>query len=613
MVNKTGTFFIYLAIAVLVHCNVFSQNQKLDSLYSALLKDFSLAKDTTLYQNILLDIDNIASDTIAALYFQKFSRLRDDNGLWDTITKTMLAKAYERCNHHGDPCKTVRAQFDLTRFSLFQGLPEETLTLAKKALELANSCGELSHIAHAQSYLGAAYINLSRFRTSLEYLIASEKNYEKLQDLSGIAMVNLDKAIVYDELDDDLKAAECTKKAALIYRDMPNRALNYGVALVDLTTTYLEMKAYDSVQKYLPVAEKILENKHQMAMSYIYQNYGTLYSHSGDYNQAIDYYNKAISINKSINNTSLNVNLYSLLSQAYLGKEQPDMAYEYALLADSIATIMGNSNLILNNLRVMADASFAKKRYKESHESLLSYIYLYDSIKGVERVKEISALEEAYEAEKRENLIQLQQQENALLQEKNRASNNRNWALGILALLITVIAYFLIHRFRLKNQQQQIQMKLHELENVNLNKEINYKNRELTSKALQIAQKNELLEELKTNLDTLKKNTGHSREVNQLYNKLQLEKQIDENWDTFLQQFTEINPRFYEQLNQDHEGLTKNDFRLAALIKMNVNSKDIASILNISPEGVKKARYRLRKKLNLSTDDSLEKHLMSIQ
>ncbi|HPF97810.1 MAG TPA: helix-turn-helix transcriptional regulator, partial [Mangrovimonas sp.] len=149
-------------------------------------------------------------------------------------------------------------------------------------------------------------------------------------------------------------------------------------------------------------------------------------------------------------------------------------------------------------------------------------------------------------------------------------------------------------------------------ENANLNKEINYKNRELTSKVLQIAQKNELLEELKSNLDTLKRTTGHSREVNQLYNKLQIEKQIDENWDSFLKQFTEINPKFYEELDQRHEGLTKNDFRLAALVKMNVNSKDIASILNISPEGVKKARYRLRKKLHLNSDDNLEQYLMML-
>lgn len=611
-IRKISFLLAVFVLTVLVIPKGFSQDTKLDSLYAALSKDFSPAQDSLLYQKLILDIDALTSDTIAGRYFQKFAHLRDGNGLWDTITKTMLLKAYERYDAFGDPCKTVIAQFSLTRVTLFQGPLEETLSRAKKGLELAKTCGELKHIAHAQSYLGAAYINLGRYKTALEYLITSEKNYEQLQDESGIAMVNLDKAIVYDELNDDVKAGECTKKAAMIYKAQPDKQLNYGIALIDLTTTYLKLKQYDSIKKYLPIAHKIVEGKHQMAMSYVYQNYGTLYFDLGNYDTAIDYYNKAIALNKSIDNTSLNVTLYGFLSEIYIKKQQPDTAYEYALKADSIAQAMDNTSLKLANLPNLAEASYAKKLYTESHEALKTYIHLYDSIKGVERVKEISALEEAYEAEKRENVIQLQQQENALLQEKNRASNNRNWAFGILALLIALVAYLLIHRFRLKNQQQRIQMKIRELENANLNKEINYKNRELTSKVLQIAQKNELLEELKSNLDTLKRTTGHSREVNQLYNKLQIEKQIDENWDSFLKQFTEINPKFYEELDQRHEGLTKNDFRLAALVKMNVNSKDIASILNISPEGVKKARYRLRKKLHLNSDDNLEQYLMML-
>ena len=281
------------------------------------------------------------------------------------------------------------------------------------------------------------------------------------------------------------------------------------------------------------------------------------------------------------------------------------MAYRYATIADSIARAIGDTGQRISNLPVLAKASHAMSLHNQSNNTYQEYIKLYDSIKGIERVKEISALEQAYEAEKRENIIKLQQRENDLLTEKNRASNNRNLALGILSLLVAAIAYSLVHRFRLKSQQQENQMKIHKLENAHLN-------RELTSKVLQIAQKNEVLQELKDNLNSLKQNSGYSKNVNELYNKLQLEKQIDENWDTFLQQFTDINPKFYKELNQQHEGLTKNDFRLAALIRMNVNSKDIASILNISPEGVKKARYRLRKKLNLSSDDNMENYLILI-
>ena len=59
--------------------------------------------------------------------------------------------------------------------------------------------------------------------------------------------------------------------------------------------------------------------------------------------------------------------------------------------------------------------------------------------------------------------------------------------------------------------------------------------------------------------------------------------------------------------------MTKNDLRLAALLKMNLSSKEIASVLNITMEGVKKARQRFRKKLKISSDESLEKFIIQLQ
>ena len=58
--------------------------------------------------------------------------------------------------------------------------------------------------------------------------------------------------------------------------------------------------------------------------------------------------------------------------------------------------------------------------------------------------------------------------------------------------------------------------------------------------------------------------------------------------------------------------MTKNDLRLAALLKMNLSSKEIASVLNITMEGVKKARQRFRKKLELSSEDSLENFVIQL-
>lgn len=69
---------------------------------------------------------------------------------------------------------------------------------------------------------------------------------------------------------------------------------------------------------------------------------------------------------------------------------------------------------------------------------------------------------------------------------------------------------------------------------------------------------------------------------------------------------------FNAKVQQQYPNITSNDLRLMALMKMNLSSKEIANILNISGDGVKKARHRLRKKIGLEPTDSLEAIIISL-
>ncbi|TRX72565.1 triple tyrosine motif-containing protein [Carboxylicivirga sp. M1479] len=73
----------------------------------------------------------------------------------------------------------------------------------------------------------------------------------------------------------------------------------------------------------------------------------------------------------------------------------------------------------------------------------------------------------------------------------------------------------------------------------------------------------------------------------------------------FEQHFMASQTRFYENLKKGFPNLTVSDLRLCSLLKMNLSSKEIASYLNITHRSVEVSRYRLRKKLNLSSDDNL--------
>lgn len=552
-----------------------------------------------------------ALDTMVVRYAIEFAKIRETAGFWDERTEAFLEIAYQRALATDMPCELVMPQFLLTRHALFTAEPAVTLERAKQGLEIANECGEMKHIAHGQSYLGAAQIELGAYRKALESLLLAEKGYAEIGDSLGLAVVKLDMAVVYSDLKERAKSRELTLEAAMIYK-AAGKELNYGIALIDLCSSYLDVGITDSVQKYLPEGERLVEGRHPLAMAYVQQHYGNLYLQLERYPEAIQALEKGNRINETIGDNSLRLINCIYLSQAYLAIQDFQQAFQYAQKGDLISRELGLNNSRLKSLEMLGEAAYQVGAYEQSHAAYKDYIYWNDSLVSVEKRKEIAALEQSFAAEKREAEIARQQQENKLLSEKNRALNTRNLSLVIALLLLGIAAYAFLNRQLLRTEQQRILVKLKAAENDRLQQEVTFKNRELTAQALHIAQKNEMLNDLQKDLDNFQILKGHDPSLNKLSSKLRFEAQINDNWEQFTRQFTEMNPAFYQILGQRHDGLTQSDLRLATLLRMNLGSKEIAHILNISDEAVKKARYRLRKKLGLQTSEKLEGYVMSI-
>ncbi|MFT7434917.1 MAG: DNA-binding CsgD family transcriptional regulator, partial [Psychromonas sp.] len=87
----------------------------------------------------------------------------------------------------------------------------------------------------------------------------------------------------------------------------------------------------------------------------------------------------------------------------------------------------------------------------------------------------------------------------------------------------------------------------------------------------------------------------------------------DHQWEQITLEFGSLHKGFLDALIGKHGSFIKSEIRLISLMKMNLSSKDIADTLNISSDGIKKARYRLRKKLNLSSEEDIQGFLLSYQ
>lgn len=152
------------------------------------------------------------------------------------------------------------------------------------------------------------------------------------------------------------------------------------------------------------------------------------------------------------------------------------------------------------------------------------------------------------------------------------------------------------------------------IEQQKMNEDLEHKSKQLTTHALNMMQKNKLLQEVNKSIDEIVKNPDKEFENNFRNLKRQINRSIkaDDDWEVFKMYFVQINSNFFEKLKSINPDLTKYDLRLCALIKLNLNIKESAAVLNLSPNSIKSARYKLRKRLNLEVEQDLYEFIQGV-
>ena len=215
------------------------------------------------------------------------------------------------------------------------------------------------------------------------------------------------------------------------------------------------------------------------------------------------------------------------------------------------------------------------------------------------------------------------------------------WYASTIAWFIYVIlfiaAFYVIRHYyhlKLKKHQDRIHEKLHhekeeflkqealaneqqivKIKNEQLQADLASKSRELANSAMNLVYKNELLQKISEEIADFKDSSGKQLSAEQLR---RIQKVIDEgmnderDWNIFESSFNEAHENFFKKLKSGHPDLVPNDLKLCAYLRMNMSSKEMASLLNISLRGVEIRRYRLRKKLNLEHDKNLVEFLIEL-
>jgi tetratricopeptide (TPR) repeat protein len=541
---------------------------------------------------------------------------------------------------------------DTTRCNLFVELYRNTFQydlsaagdFAEKCVEAANVSGNLSSIAQSNNLLGIHQLQISDYNNAIMHFDEAIKSYRQLgkNDRVFRAMNNL--AIVYQnqgKMDSSLN----THLQVLRYLDslgiggdmLASSMWNIGNVKHNLLKHEESIKWYEKAKSiYQETGDTgyIIDLNHQIALSHTalgnlkkaeqgldeciqyyrqegmkvalagsLENISEVYILSEKYQEAENNLIEALSISKKEQAGFLPGQIYRRLVELYLAIGDLNNAERYGKISIENAKEYGRDKKLITDYQLLSQVYERKSQFSASLDYYKKFHAQNDSIFGLEKLNAINVLQLEYQEFKN-------QQEVKLLEEQNRLAQLKQNGLiaGIIA--ITIIFGVLVFALRQRLSKNRLAKEKAQQELAFNQKELTFKQKELTAYALQIAQKNEVLEGVKTKVAEV--NNNDPRQLQRIINTINFNQNDDDSWEGFRQRFMDLHKDFESIVKRDYPEITPNELRLMSLLKMNLSNKEIANILNVSADGIKKARYRLRKKLALETSDSLESFILQL-
>ncbi len=472
--------------------------------------------------------------------------------------------------------------------------------------------------------LGAAFEEVGLWSSAMEY-------YHKALRIAEDNNLQADIARIYNNIgaayyDIDIKKSEHYMNKSLDINsklgDKTELFLNYN----NLAAIYLEQKNYDEALDYALKSLQFTDRKEdpEMYHSMLY-NIGSLYLLLNEPHLSVSYMNNAKDYFEKANNLSELSMLHIGLIEAHekLGNSSlANMSLHF--IEDSLLPHINNSEVEADTRTKLATYYENKNNYVMALRHLKEASILKDSLTKANDAWRVNNLERIYDNEQklRENALVI----NEMKLSKMRA--NRSVIIVVIALIASIVfIVFLFIRSRLQNklhrtntqlveQQLALQEKEKELQQIKekeLSRTIDQKNRELSSYALSHTKDNEFLIQLSEELKKLlleinPRNKEHKEHIRNILAQIKQHNTVD-NWKEFRYYFEQVHPSFYERLDEISPGITQHQKRLCAMLYIGLSTKEISSITFREVRSIESARNRLRKKLQVPAEESIQEFI----
>ncbi len=501
-----------------------------------------------------------------------------------------------------------------------------SVEFGNKALALSETINYQPGIAMAKRVLGVAYWTQGEAKLALENLSRSQEVYKQIGDEEGFANALMNTGMVYADIGDYEKSLAIYDQSIQEFTKLELKP-RIATTFTKIGDVLLMQGSYDEAKDYLNNALNMhSENNYVYGMGEAHNKLAIVMLEMGELEQADHHLRKAVEYGRLVNDEDGYIaNLIQFGKLERLRNNPPD-SEKHLMEALNLAKKKWLRKYMLAAYKELKLLKKEQGLFEESLGYYDAYLTLKDSIFNADKSKQIAALEFGQELED-------QQKEIALLQEKEKTSSIINWSLGLGILGLGIIGFLIFNNQRQKtqkerelvNRKQELLASREELaktalENANLKQnelqqQLEFKNKELTSYTLNFVQKNELLHQIQEKIAEAKNapEAHQTKLLSQLERSIKQHVTIDKDWEDFRRSFEEVHTDFYLRLKEKHPDLSANDLKICTLTRLNLSIKESASILGISPESAKTARYRLRKKLGLDPEQEILDYFLELE
>lgn len=491
---------------------------------------------------------------------------------------------------------------------------DTAITLATKSFSLAKTLNDSALISGAAQILGSCYIEDSNFPQALSYFHKA-LSYNPKREVMNTANIIMELSNVYTRLRNFPKSKDYAAKSVQLLETQKD-SMTLASYLTYLSSSYSDFGNGDSALWAAERAFKIasaLKDERQYAT--IYWATGVAYMVQRDYQKALNSLGQALEMSNAQQNFLLSSKINTNIANCYLLMGETEKAKQLYLttLDEQTKKMRVKANmkicdsLVVVNLKQSGDV-FLLNYFRKTRRFI-------DSIFSAERIMIVEDINIRYETAEKELKI------------KELAYQKRGLQIQILislfiSALILFVGAWIIYRNRqrslllvkenalLESSKQLLETKHHLQE-----KQMEADKEKLADFIEHVRSKNQIIEEMENRLTTLIQNASGISQDEYEQNKLALmEKKIltDNDWKTYIGHFEKVYPTFTQRLNEVFPNLSQAESRMIVLLHLGLNKNDIANILGISIEGVRKSQYRLRKKYNISENIELEQYLKTL-